>query len=318
MAEEVSVLGEALGAAGAVPEIVRGMGRAIQSADRSIYYFFGYFQGNWALDRIASQLESDTLLKTGPVISLLWYFWFRSDGDPYERRTTILTILTGTFLGLVVTRLLATLTPFRTRPIYEAGLVHHAFSMPMPSYFSQMSSFPSDHAAYLAALGFGLIYLSRRLTAPVIAFVALWICLPRVYMGIHYASDIVGGLSYRNSGGVGLRANAVGSECGGASTARLHGCEAASLLCGGVRNHVRAGHDVPGRAGIESRAAARSFGGAVWRSDRTAAIRGVVRDRIFVVEASRAFKGSTDRAVAAIEVLSETAVRGLRVRAGAL
>ena len=121
------------------------MGRAIQSADRSIYYFFGYFQGNWALDRIASQLESDTLLKTGPVISLLWYFWFRSDGDPYERRTTILTILTGTFLGLVVTRLLATLTPFRTRPIYEAGLVHHAFSMPMPSYFSQMSSFPSDH-----------------------------------------------------------------------------------------------------------------------------------------------------------------------------
>jgi len=193
MAEEVSVLGEALGAAGAVPEIVRGMGRAIQSADRSIYYFFGYFQGNWALDRIASQLESDTLLKTGPVISLLWYFWFRSDGDPYERRTTILTILTGTFLGLVVTRLLATLTPFRTRPIYEAGLVHHAFSMPMPSYFSQMSSFPSDHAAYLAALGFGLIYLSRRLTAPVIAFVALWICLPRVYMGIHYASDIVAG-----------------------------------------------------------------------------------------------------------------------------
>ena len=189
------MLGGAFWANIGMPEIVRSAGRAVQSADQSVYYFFGRFQGNWALDRIASQLESDTLLKTGPVISLLWYFWFCSDGDQRERRTTILTILSGTFVALVVTRLLATLTPFRTRPMYDPGLVHHAFSMPLPPYFAQMSSFPSDHAAYLAAMGFGLILLSRRLTAAVIAFVSMWICLPRICLGIHYASDIfVGGL----------------------------------------------------------------------------------------------------------------------------
>jgi len=178
---------------GGVPEVVRSAGRTIQSADQSVYYFFGRFQGNWALDRIASQLESSTLLKTAPVISLLWYFWFRTDGDQKERRTTVLAILTGTFVALVVTRLLATLTPFRTRPMYDPALAHHAFSITLPPNFAQMSSFPSDHAAYLAAMGFGLIFLSRRLTAPVITFVSLWICMPRVYLGIHYASDIVVG-----------------------------------------------------------------------------------------------------------------------------
>jgi PAP2 superfamily len=55
------------------------------------------------------------------------------------------------------------------------------------------SSFPSDTAAYFFALAFGLAYLSRRLAIPIILYTAAWVCLPRMYLGLHYASDIVVG-----------------------------------------------------------------------------------------------------------------------------
>jgi undecaprenyl-diphosphatase len=72
--------------------------------------------------------------------------------------------------------------------------VHHqALAIASPSDFMSWSSFPSDHATYLCALGFGLILLSRRLTIPVVLFLAGWVCMPRLYLGIHYLSDVVVG-----------------------------------------------------------------------------------------------------------------------------
>jgi membrane-associated phospholipid phosphatase len=43
------------------------------------------------------------------------------------------------------------------------------------------------------ALGFGLAYLSRRLAIPVMLYVAGWICLPQMFLGLHYASDVAAG-----------------------------------------------------------------------------------------------------------------------------
>ena len=40
----------------------------------------------------------------------------------------------------------------------------------------------------------GLAYLSRRLAIPAMLYTAVWICLPRMFLGEHYASDVgVGG-----------------------------------------------------------------------------------------------------------------------------
>lgn len=55
------------------------------------------------------------------------------------------------------------------------------------------SGFPSDTASFFVALAFGTCYLFRRLAIPIMVYVAGWICLPRMYLGIHYASDIVAG-----------------------------------------------------------------------------------------------------------------------------
>lgn len=55
------------------------------------------------------------------------------------------------------------------------------------------SSFPSDTAAYFFALAFGLAYLVRRYSASIMLYTLGWICLPRLFLGEHYLSDIVVG-----------------------------------------------------------------------------------------------------------------------------
>ena len=164
----------------------------IQNIDLSIYYWLDRFHGNWYLDRFVAFQESNSLFKCGLLTSLFWYFWFREDREQRQTRSKILIILTGTLAGIVLARVVATIMPFRVRPMYATN-AQHALSIPMPGGFLDWSSFPSDHAAYLCALGFGLIWLSRRFTMPVMLFLAGWVCLPRMYLGIHYASDLIAG-----------------------------------------------------------------------------------------------------------------------------
>jgi membrane-associated phospholipid phosphatase len=165
----------------------------IQGVDLQIYYLLSRLHGNWFFDRVVSEVESNVLSKSGPLIALYWYFWFIDDPKKRERRTTILAILGGTLAGLVVARMVAIVAPFRIRPMYDLSLVAHILSTPKSSSLMDWSSFPSDHAAYLGALAFGVSRLSRRLTLPVALFWTIWIALPRMYLGIHYASDLVAG-----------------------------------------------------------------------------------------------------------------------------
>lgn len=167
--------------------------RLIQVVDLSVYSWLSRLHGDWFLDRFASHVETNLLFKGGLFVSMYWYFWFREDRDRQERRSTILTIFVGTLAGLFITRMVAALLPFRVRPMYDLSLQYHPLSFQTLSPLLDWSSFPSDHAAFLSALGFGLVRLSRRLTIPIVLYLALWVCLPRMYLGIHYASDIVAG-----------------------------------------------------------------------------------------------------------------------------
>jgi membrane-associated phospholipid phosphatase len=167
--------------------------RLIELVDISVYSWLSRLHGDWFLDRLAYHLESNLLFKGGLFVSMYWYFWFREERDQQERRNTIPPIFVGTLVGLFITRMVATLAPFRVRPMYDLNLQHHPLSIPILSDFVNWSSFPSDHAAFLGALGFGLIRFSRPLTIPIVLYLAVGICLPRMYLGIHYASDILVG-----------------------------------------------------------------------------------------------------------------------------
>lgn len=74
----------------------------------------------------------------------------------------------------------------RVRP-YDAGLTH-LIVQPSADW-----SFPSDHAtaAFAAAAAFSMQNLSRR--AGLLLVLALLVSWSRIFVGTHYASDVIGG-----------------------------------------------------------------------------------------------------------------------------
>lgn len=54
------------------------------------------------------------------------------------------------------------------------------------------ASFPSRHATISAVIAFSYTYFKSKWTFPLI-FVATWIGLSRIYVGVHYPLDIIGG-----------------------------------------------------------------------------------------------------------------------------
>jgi len=171
-----------------------GVIQAMHNVDLSVYRFLSGFAGNWIFDRLASQEESNSILKGGIFFATYWYLWFRGDSDRESRRRSIVAFTIAAPLAIMVARTIAFLAPFRLRPIFDPTLVHPLYSIPATANIENWSSFPSDTAAYFFALAFGLMYLLRRFAIPIMLYTAGWVCLPRLYLGLHYASDVVAGV----------------------------------------------------------------------------------------------------------------------------
>jgi undecaprenyl-diphosphatase len=52
---------------------------------------------------------------------------------------------------------------------------------------------PSDHAALFFALSAGLWYVSHKIGLFFLIYTIFCICLPRIYLGYHYPSDLLAG-----------------------------------------------------------------------------------------------------------------------------
>ena len=76
----------------------------------------------------------------------------------------------------------------RTRPCH--ALAHVEVLL----HCASDSSFPSDHAMIAGAFAAGLLLLNRRLGL-IATLVALLLAFARVYVGVHYPSDVAGGLA---------------------------------------------------------------------------------------------------------------------------
>ena len=112
-----------------------------------------------------------------------------------DREIVVIAIVSG-LVAFLAGRLLAHYLPFRLRPVYEPALKG---LYPITSVDELLprtwSAFPSDHAMLWCAISMGIFLASRWLGIYALTHTAVLIGLPRVYLGLHYPSDvIVGGL----------------------------------------------------------------------------------------------------------------------------
>ncbi|HEU5018544.1 MAG TPA: phosphatase PAP2 family protein [Pseudolabrys sp.] len=144
-------------------------------------------------DHFVALFVDMTSIKMVPLMAALWGVWF-SGGGPKHSKHPVIVALVGAFVALVIARLMQDFLPFRPRPLFSPDL--HVVFPPSGSATAKLThanSLPSDHAALAFALSCGLFFRSRLLGWLAIAWSTVFVCLPRVYVGFHYPSDIAAG-----------------------------------------------------------------------------------------------------------------------------
>lgn len=146
-----------------------------------------------SLDRFVYNVADSAIFKGGLFMAYFWWQWFRRDEDAVERRQTIITALAGGIIAIAIARVLQMVLPFRDRPIHNDAL---ELTLPIGMDAQNLdgwSSFPSDHAVLFFALAAAMWRLHRGAGLLAFLWTALVICLPRMYLGYHYATDILAG-----------------------------------------------------------------------------------------------------------------------------
>jgi membrane-associated phospholipid phosphatase len=169
----------------------------MEALDESIVFFFNQFAQRWGtFDGIVIFLSNSDLMKGGVVMGAIWGAWFYHKGDAKINRSFLLSALLGSLIALFLARFFAHVLPLRIRPVLNPNLhFRPPTGLPSQSNWTIWSSFPSDHAALFCALLTGVWLVSRRGGVLLMVYILIAICLPRIYVGIHYPSDVLAGVA---------------------------------------------------------------------------------------------------------------------------
>jgi membrane-associated phospholipid phosphatase len=154
--------------------------------DSSIISFLnGFARHSVFFDTLVTMISGDDLLKGGFVVALIWGAWFRPGENQRENRRFLMWGILACLIAVVVARGLAHELPFRARPLANPALHFQTPYGRSEEDLINWSSFPSDPAAvFFAWRAAGIVAL---------CYVLVMICLPRLYMGFHYPTDLLAG-----------------------------------------------------------------------------------------------------------------------------
>ena len=167
----------------------------IISLDLRVELFLNQFVNHSRrLDWMIMRSEGSHLLHGGVIMVLVWYALFDRHGkDQLRRRYELLlgaTLISA--VAVLAARGLALVLPFRPRP-FAASALHLRLPDGANLELLHWSAFPSDHAVLFFTLATGIFFVSRRLGWLATVWTAVVICFPRLYLGIHWPTDIVAG-----------------------------------------------------------------------------------------------------------------------------
>ncbi len=162
--------------------------------DSTIIEFINQFsQLSLFVDTTITFIAKNNLAKGGVLLTIFWWGWFRVNKRQVYVRVHLLSTLFSSLIVMAIARILALSLPFRLRPIHMESL---DFTLPYNMKLTTLegwSSFPSDHAVLFYALSTGMFYISKRTGIFAFVYTTLFISLPRIYLGLHFPTDIIGG-----------------------------------------------------------------------------------------------------------------------------
>ena len=138
---------------------------------------------------LASYFYFNNTVKFLPLVLVICWYWSKKTPQQGLNRQILVETVLNSLLAIIVGRLLALTLPFRARPFLNPELTN----IPDPHVLRTWSSFPSDHAVLSFALAASLFRISPTIGILAFLHASIVICLPRVVLGLHYPSDIIGG-----------------------------------------------------------------------------------------------------------------------------
>jgi undecaprenyl-diphosphatase len=148
---------------------------------------------SWLFDQAVAFISVNYLIKGGVLMTLVWWAWFRTDDRSSRDREHLVATIFSCAVALVVGRMMVLVLPFRVRPLHEFSLNFVKPYGVAEEALAKLASFPSDHAVLFVGLAVGLFFISRAAGMFALLYTIIFILLPRLYLGLHYPSDILVG-----------------------------------------------------------------------------------------------------------------------------
>ena len=113
---------------------------------------------------------------------------------PQKTRKYGTAMLLGLAIGALFTNLWLKVVIARPRPYTAEGSVFHQIWMVMGQHMESDKSFPSGHTTAAFASMVPLFLLGKKKISWLALVFAVMMGISRIYLGVHYASDVLGGV----------------------------------------------------------------------------------------------------------------------------